>query len=106
MCAAAAKWSLKIAREWSGERVQWGRPVGQHEAVGGKIAFIAATAFALESVVDLSCALADAGDTDIRIEAALAKLWASEMACTVADELVQVRGGRGYETAASLQGAR
>ncbi|WP_377643300.1 acyl-CoA dehydrogenase family protein [Oryzobacter terrae] len=103
MCAASAKWSLKIAREWSGVRVQWGRPVGEHEAVGGKIAFIAATAFALEAVVDLSCALADAGDTDIRIEAALAKLWASEMAWTVADELVQVRGGRGYETAASLR---
>ena len=102
MCAAAAKWSLKIAREWSSERVQWGRPVGEHEAVSGKIAFIAATAFALESVVELSCALADAGETDIRIEAALAKLWASEMAWTVADELIQVRGGRGYESAASL----
>jgi alkylation response protein AidB-like acyl-CoA dehydrogenase len=103
MCAAAAKWSLKIAREWSTERVQWGRPVGRHEAVGGKIAFIAATAFALESVVELSCALADADETDIRIEAALAKLWASEMAWTVVDELVQVRGGRGYESAASLR---
>lgn len=103
MCSAAAKWSLKISREWSAERVQWGRPVGRHEAVGGKIAFIAATAFALESVVELSCALADAGETDIRIEAALAKLWASEMACRVADELVQIRGGRGYETAESLR---
>ncbi len=103
LCSAAAKWSLKIAREWSTERVQWGQPVGRHEAVAGKIAFIAATAFGLESVVELSCALADAGETDIRIEAALAKLWASEMAWTVADELVQVRGGRGYETAASLR---
>jgi alkylation response protein AidB-like acyl-CoA dehydrogenase len=103
MCAAGAKWSLAIARQWSTERVQWGRPVGRHEAVGGKIAYIAASAFALESVVELSCALADAGETDIRIEAALAKLWASETAWTVADELVQVRGGRGYETAESLR---
>ena len=102
MCSAGAKWSLKIAREWSAERVQWGRPVGEHEAVAGKIAFIAATTFAMESVVDLSCALADAGDTDIRIEAALAKLWASEMAWLIADELVQIRGGRGFETADSL----
>ena len=46
MCAAAGKWSLKIAREWSAERVQWGRPVGEHEAVAGKIAFIAATTYA------------------------------------------------------------
>ena len=102
LCSASAKWSLKIAREWSAERVQWGRPVGKHEAVAGKIAFIAASAYAMESVVELSCALADAGDTDIRIEAALAKLWASEMAWLIADELVQIRGGRGYETAESL----
>jgi hypothetical protein len=102
MCAAGAKWSLKIAREWSKERVQWGRAVGQHEAVGKKIAFIAATTFALEAVFELSAELADAGSKDIRIEAALAKLWSSEMAYTIADELIQIRGGRGYETADSL----
>jgi alkylation response protein AidB-like acyl-CoA dehydrogenase len=102
MCTAAGKWSLKIAREWSGARVQWGRPVGEHEAVAQKIAFIAATTYGLESVLELSAQLADAGGKDIRIEAALAKLWASEMAWRIADELVQIRGGRGYETAASL----
>ena len=102
LCAAAGKWSLKIAREWSGERVQWGRPVGQHGAVAEKLSFIAATTFALEAVLGLSAELADAGSRDIRIEAALAKLWSSEMAWLVADELVQIRGGRGYETAASL----
>src|SRR6202008_2696518 len=51
---------------------------------------------------DLASELADAGRTDIRIEAALAKLYASEMAGRVADELVQIRGGRGFETAESL----
>jgi hypothetical protein len=103
MCAAAGKWALKISREWSAERVQWGRPVGQHGAVAEKIAFIAATTYGLESVVELSAQLADAGSKDIRIEAALAKLWASEMAWRIADELVQIRGGRGYETAESLR---
>ncbi len=102
VCAAAGKWSLKIAREWSGERVQWGRPVGRHAAVAEKISFIAATTFAMEAVLELSTELADAGAQDIRIEAALAKLWTSEMAWKVADELVQIRGGRGYETAESL----
>ncbi|MFC4603986.1 acyl-CoA dehydrogenase family protein [Rhodococcus kronopolitis] len=102
MCTAAGKWSLKIAREWSAERVQWGRPVGRHGAVAAKISFIAATTYALESVLELSGQMADEGRNDIRIEAALAKLWASEMACLIADELVQIRGGRGYETAASL----
>ncbi|MFD1812708.1 acyl-CoA dehydrogenase family protein [Rhodococcus gannanensis] len=102
MCAAAGKWSLKIAREWSAERVQWGRPVGEHGAVAAKLSFIAATTYALEAVLELSGQMADEDRNDIRIEAALAKLWASEMACRIADDLVQIRGGRGYETADSL----
>jgi alkylation response protein AidB-like acyl-CoA dehydrogenase len=101
-CAAGAKLALKIAREWSGERVQWGKPIAEHEAVARKIAFVAATTYALEAIVELSSQLADDKRRDIRIEAALAKLYCSEMASIVADELVQIRGGRGYETAASL----
>jgi alkylation response protein AidB-like acyl-CoA dehydrogenase len=102
MCAGAAKWSTKIAREWSKVRVQWGRPVGEHEAVSSKIAFMAATSYAMEAMLDLSSTLADQERGDIRIEAALAKLWASEMGFLIADDLVQIRGGRGYETAESL----
>jgi len=75
-CTASAKWALKIAREWSAERVQWGRPVGEHEAIAKKIAFIAATSYALEAIVDLSSQLADDKRNDIRIEAALAKVYA------------------------------
>jgi alkylation response protein AidB-like acyl-CoA dehydrogenase len=101
-CAATGKLAVKIAREWSRERVQWGRPVGEHEAVAKKISFIAATSYAVEAVVELSSQLADGKRQDIRIEAALAKLYCSEMGWKIADELVQIRGGRGYETAASM----
>ncbi|WP_369193453.1 acyl-CoA dehydrogenase family protein [Streptomyces djakartensis] len=102
-CVAAGKWCLKIAREWSAAREQWGKPVAHHEAVGSKISFIAATTFALEAVTDLASQMADEDRNDIRIEGALAKLYASEMAWTMADELVQIRGGRGFETADSLR---
>ncbi|MFD9223858.1 acyl-CoA dehydrogenase family protein [Streptomyces sp. NPDC060064] len=102
MCVGAGKWCLKIAREWSSAREQWGKPVARHEAVGTKISFIAATTFALEAVVDLSSQMADEDRNDIRIEAALAKLYGSEMGWLMADELVQIRGGRGFETADSL----
>ncbi|MFH8803674.1 acyl-CoA dehydrogenase family protein [Streptomyces sp. NPDC017936] len=101
-CVAAGKWCLKIAREWSTAREQWGKPIAHHEAVGAKISFIAATTFALEAVLDLSSQMADEDRNDIRIEGALAKLFASEMGWRMADELVQIRGGRGFETADSL----
>ncbi len=103
MCVGSSKWCLNVARGWAAERVQWGRRVGDHEAIAIKIAYIAATTYAIESMLNLSCMLADDEHNDIRIEAALLKLFASEHAWKVADELVQIRGGRGYETADSLE---
>ena len=103
ICVGQAKWATKVAREWSNERVQWGRPIGKHDAVAQKIAFIAGSAFGLEAMLDVASRLADSKAGDIRIEAALAKLYGSELGWKVLDELIQVRGGRGYETAASLK---
>ena len=103
LSVGAAKWSTKIAREWSTERVQWGRPIGKHDAVAQKVAFIAGTTFGLEAMLDVASRLADNAANDIRVEAALCKLYGSELAWRVIDELLQVRGGRGYETAASLK---
>ncbi|WP_238019815.1 acyl-CoA dehydrogenase family protein [Dactylosporangium sp. AC04546] len=102
MCVGAGKWCLNVAREWAGERVQMGRPIGGYEAIAKKIAFIAGSTYGMEAMLDVSARLADDDRNDIRIEAALVKLYASELAWKVADELVQIRGGRGYETADSL----
>ncbi|WP_433609935.1 acyl-CoA dehydrogenase family protein [Dactylosporangium sp. CA-139114] len=102
MCVGAGKWCLGVAREWAAERVQMGRPIGTYEAIAKKIAFIAGSTYGMEAMIEVSCRLADDNRNDIRIEAALVKLYASELAWKVADELVQIRGGRGYETADSL----
>jgi hypothetical protein len=54
-------------------------------------------------MLDVASRLADDKRQDIRIEAALAKLYGSEMGWKILDELMQIRGGRGYETAESLK---
>ena len=102
VCVGTAKWAVKVAREFASERVQWGQPVGKHDAVAQKIAYLAASAFGMEAMLDVSSRLADDKKNDFRIEAAIAKLFASETGWKVTDELMQIRGGRGYETAASL----
>ena len=103
-CAAAGKWCLQVSRRWSSERHQWGAPIGKHDAIAQKLANMAATTFAMEAVAELSAALADAGKSDIRLEAAIAKMYNSEAAWRIVDDTIQIRGGRGYETAASLAG--
>ncbi len=102
VCAGVSKWATKIAREFASQRVQWGKPIGEHDEVAQRIAFIAATAFGLEAMLDVASRLADEKRNDVRIEAALAKLYGSEMGWRVVDELMQVCGGRGFETARSL----
>ncbi|HVT44653.1 MAG TPA: acyl-CoA dehydrogenase family protein, partial [Thermoanaerobaculia bacterium] len=102
-CAAGARRALQITRDWANERVQWGMPIGYHEAIADKIARMTANTFAAESIVWLTSGLADRGDVDLRIEAAMAKLFNTEVTWDLIDDLVQIRGGRGYETEKSLR---
>jgi alkylation response protein AidB-like acyl-CoA dehydrogenase len=102
-CGGVMKQSLAICRSWGNERRQWGAPIGQHEAVAAKIARIAADTFAVDSLAWLGATLADEGRMDIRLEAAAAKLFCTETAWGALDAALQVRGGRGYETADSLR---
>ncbi len=101
--SAMAKYCLNVVRVWSRERVQWGAAIGKHEAVASKIASMAAHTFAMESVTWLVSHMADQAKTDMRLEAAMSKLFCTEISWRIADDTVQIRGGRGYETADSLR---
>src|SRR5947208_684873 len=103
-CVGLSKRLLEICRKWAKERVQWGVPIGQHAAIAGKIAEMAGNVFAMEAMTFLTSALVDRKAGDLRIETAMCKMWATETTWRISDDAMQVRGGRGYETAQSLAG--
>jgi hypothetical protein len=98
----AAKSCVAIARRWAAERVQWGRVIGKHEAIAHKLADMAATSFAMDAVARLATEMSDRGGYDIRLEAAAAKEWNTCRGWELVDDLMQIRGGRGYESEHSL----
>ncbi|MBI4556254.1 MAG: acyl-CoA dehydrogenase family protein [Candidatus Hydrogenedentes bacterium] len=100
---AGGKGCMYLSKDWVNERIQWGVPIGKHQAVGIRLANMAANTFAMDSMTLMSCSFVDRGSKDIRLEAAMAKYYCTETCWSMMDDFVQVRGGKGYETVASLR---
>jgi hypothetical protein len=103
-CIGLSRRCLEISRRWASERVQWGAPIGNHSAIADKLARMAANTFALEAMTLYAASLVDRDKhADVRLEAAMCKLWGTERAWEIVNDAMQIRGGRGYETADSLR---
>ncbi|GMV99675.1 MAG: putative acyl-CoA dehydrogenase FadE10 [Candidatus Hydrogenedentota bacterium] len=101
--AVGGRGAIEELQDWVNERVQWGAPIGKHQAVAKKIANIAADTFAMDSINGIACMFVDKGDMDVRLEAAIAKYYCTEVGWRICDDWLQVKGGRGYETSESLR---
>ncbi len=101
-CSGVVKGLLPECQRWVSERIQWGVPIGKHQSVSKKIANMASDTFAMESLTYITAAFADQENADMRLEAAAAKYFTTETSWRMLDDMLQVRGGRGYESDLSL----
>jgi len=100
--ASGAQEITDFSAQWAKSRAQWGRKIGQHEPGSDKLARMASATYAMSALSDYCAALSDKGEQDMRMEAAAAKMFNTELLWDVMDTAVQLRGGRGYETKESL----
>jgi alkylation response protein AidB-like acyl-CoA dehydrogenase len=97
-CCGAAERLIEEATAFAKERVQFGRPIIENQAISHMLADSLTELWAARLMTYRLAENIDAG-TDVKIQHAqcsMAKLYASEMAGRVADRAVQIFGGRGY----------
>jgi len=95
-CTGGTKRTLKQMTSYAEERVQFGHPLADFEITQRKLARMASEIYASDSMLGILASLVDRGDIDFSLEAACAKVFASEMVWRAADDMVQLAGGRGY----------
>jgi alkylation response protein AidB-like acyl-CoA dehydrogenase len=92
-----ARGGLEDAMQYALERVQFGRPIGEFQAIRFKIAQMATDIEAARQLLYSVCSKIDTG-VRCDVEAAMVKLFATEMAERVTSEALQIHGGAGYTT--------
>lgn len=95
-CAQGCKRLLDEFTRYAETRTQFGGPLASFEITQRKMATIASETYATDAMVGALAAALDADDVDASLEAACAKVFASELVWRVSDELVQLAGGRGF----------
>ncbi len=95
-CTGSAKVCLATAARHAARRHQFGRPLADLELIKKKIAYLAATAYAMEATTYQTAALIDRGAEDYMLETAILKVFSTEVLWQGVYETLQVHGGQGY----------
>lgn len=95
-CTGGTKRTLQEMTTYGAERVQFGHPLDYFEITQRKLSRMASEIYASDAMLGILASLVDRGDNDFSLEAACAKVFASEMVWRAADDMVQLAGGRGY----------
>jgi alkylation response protein AidB-like acyl-CoA dehydrogenase len=95
-CTGLAKVCLAAATRHAAERHQFGRPLADLELIKKKLAYLAATAYAMEATTYQTAALIDRGAEDYMLETAILKVFSTEALWQGVYETLQVFGGQGY----------
>jgi alkylation response protein AidB-like acyl-CoA dehydrogenase len=95
-CTGAAKACLIAATRHAARRRQFGRPLADLELIKKKLAYLAASAYAMEATTYETAALIDRGAEDYMLETAVLKVFSTELLWQGVYETLQVHGGQGY----------
>ncbi len=95
-CTGGAKRVLREMAAYSEQRVQFGHPLAHFEITQRKLSHLAADIYASDAMLGVLASLADDPNSDFALEAACAKVFASDLIWSAADEMVQIAGGRGF----------
>jgi acyl-CoA dehydrogenase family protein 9 len=95
-CTAASRLLVDEFLRYGELRQQFGAPLVSFEVTQRKLATIAADTYAADAMVGTLAAALDGTDVDASLEAAIVKVFASELIWRATDELVQLAGGRGF----------
>lgn len=95
-CVGGAKRLIKDAAGYAAQRKQFNKTISEFGLIKKKFAVMALRVYAAESMTYMTCGLMDRGGRDYAIEAAMSKVFASEMMWMVSNECLQVMGGLGY----------
>jgi alkylation response protein AidB-like acyl-CoA dehydrogenase len=102
-CTGAAKTCLRLAVQHANTRRQFGRTLGEFELVKKKIARMAAAAYAMEAMTQVTASLIDRGLEDYMLETAMLKVFTTEALWIVVNDAFQVYGGAAYFTDQPLE---